>query len=99
MRVVTYARYSSENQREASIEDQVRICTARIEAEGWALVATYTDYALCGASHCGPDIKSYWRMGAAAASTSSSPRRLIACRVTENTWPRCSGNCPRSGLS
>jgi hypothetical protein len=42
---VIYARYSSEHQRETSIEDQVRTCKARIEAEGWTLVATYTDYA------------------------------------------------------
>lgn len=30
MRVVIYARYSSENQREASIEDQLRICKERV---------------------------------------------------------------------
>ena len=53
-RAVIYARYSSENQREASIEDQVRTCKARIEAEGWNLVATYTDYAQSGASHLRP---------------------------------------------
>jgi site-specific DNA recombinase len=53
-RAVIYARYSSENQREASIEDQVRTCKARIEAEGWKLVATYTDYAQSGASHLRP---------------------------------------------
>jgi len=34
MRAVIYARYSSENQREASIEDQVRLCKARIDPEG-----------------------------------------------------------------
>ena len=53
-RAVIYARYSSEHQREASIEDQVRTCKARIEAEGWTLVATYTDYAESGASHLRP---------------------------------------------
>jgi site-specific DNA recombinase len=53
-RAVIYARYSTEHQREASIEDQVRICTARIEAEGWTLVETYTDYAQSGASHLRP---------------------------------------------
>ena len=35
MRAAVYARYSSDLQRDASIEDQVRICRARIEAEGW----------------------------------------------------------------
>jgi site-specific DNA recombinase len=50
-RAVIYARYSSENQREASIEDQVRVCKARIGAEGWTLLKIYTDYAQSGASH------------------------------------------------
>src|SRR6185312_9905983 len=37
---------SSENQRESSIEDQVRSCKLRIEIEGWSLTTTYSDYAL-----------------------------------------------------
>ena len=40
MRAAIYARYSTENQREASIEDQVRLCTARSAAEGWTVVGT-----------------------------------------------------------
>ncbi len=32
-----YARYSSDNQRDASIEDQVRQCRARIDREDWTL--------------------------------------------------------------
>ena len=54
VRAVIYARYSSEKQRQASIEDQIRTCKARIEAEGWNLVATYTDHAQSGASHLRP---------------------------------------------
>ena len=54
MRAVIYARYSSENQREASIEDQVRTCKSRIETEGWVFVTTYADYATSGASHLRP---------------------------------------------
>jgi DNA invertase Pin-like site-specific DNA recombinase len=42
------------NQREASIEDQIRTCNAKIEAEGWSLVETYTDYAQSDASHLRP---------------------------------------------
>ena len=53
-RTAIYARYSSEQQREASIEDQIRICKARIAAEGWTLVATYRDSAQSGASHLRP---------------------------------------------
>jgi site-specific DNA recombinase len=54
MHVAIYARYSSELQRDASIEDQVRICRARIEAEGWQLAATYTDRAISGSSRLRP---------------------------------------------
>jgi DNA invertase Pin-like site-specific DNA recombinase len=55
MRVVVYARYSSENQREASIEDQIRLCRARIEREsGWTYVTAYTDYAVSGSVRMRP---------------------------------------------
>jgi DNA invertase Pin-like site-specific DNA recombinase len=54
MRAAIYARYSSGNQRDASIEDQVRQCQARIEREGWALSETYTDAAISGASTLRP---------------------------------------------
>ena len=50
MRVAIYARYSSSNQRAVSIDDQVFNCQARIEAEGWTLVETYSDHAISGAS-------------------------------------------------
>ena len=54
MRAVIYARYSTDLQSEASIEDQVRLCTARIEREGWRLVETYADRATSGASTLRP---------------------------------------------
>src|SRR3954447_17999872 len=54
IRSAIYARYSSELQRDASIEDQVRACKARIEAEGWTIAATYTDHAISGASRLRP---------------------------------------------
>lgn len=49
-RCAVYARYSSDNQREASIEDQLRICQVRAEREGWSVVATFTDAAISGAT-------------------------------------------------
>ncbi|WP_408886996.1 recombinase family protein [Limobrevibacterium gyesilva] len=49
-RAAVYARYSSDNQREASIEDQVRICRARAEREGWVVTEVYADYAISGAT-------------------------------------------------
>ena len=54
VRAVIYARYSSENQREASIDDQVRTCRARTDGEGWTVVKVYTDHAQSGSSHLRP---------------------------------------------
>jgi DNA invertase Pin-like site-specific DNA recombinase len=53
-RAVIYARYSSENQRDASIDDQIRNCTAFIERQGWHLVSSYADRAISGASFLRP---------------------------------------------
>ncbi len=50
MRAVIYARYSTELQNEASIEDQVRICKERIKREGWELVQVFQDRARSGSS-------------------------------------------------
>jgi hypothetical protein len=35
MKVAIYARYSSDNQRDASIADQVRVCRVFAEREAW----------------------------------------------------------------
>ncbi len=50
MRAVIYARYSSDHQREASIEDQLEICRRYIHRQAWKLVHSYEDRALSGAS-------------------------------------------------
>ena len=54
IRAAIYARYSSDNQRDASIEDQVRLCRSRLDREGWNLVEAYTDHAISGASTLRP---------------------------------------------
>jgi len=58
MRAVIYARYSSELQRDASIEDQIRLCRERIEQEGWEYLHAYTDRAASGASALRPAYQS-----------------------------------------
>nr|WP_246423868.1 recombinase family protein [Roseospira goensis] len=37
-------------QREASIEDQVRICTERAEREGWTVIENFTDFGKSGST-------------------------------------------------
>src|SRR5690349_1935781 len=54
MRAVIYARYSSDLQREASIEDQVEVCRRYAEAQGWRVTGMYSDAALSGASRFRP---------------------------------------------
>jgi site-specific DNA recombinase len=49
-RVALYARYSSDNQSVASIEDQFRICREHAAREQWKVVSTYHDRAISGAS-------------------------------------------------
>ena len=56
IRTAIYARYSSENQKESSIEDQVRICRERAERERWQVVNVYTDHAISGASMHRPGV-------------------------------------------
>ena len=49
-RVALYARYSSDSQRDASIEDQFRICHEQAKREGWQVVGAYKDAAISGSS-------------------------------------------------
>lgn len=50
MRAAIYARYSSDLQSAASIEDQARLCRERVERDGGTVVETYTDAAISGGS-------------------------------------------------
>ena len=54
MRCALYARYSSDQQREASIEDQLRICRVRAEREAWTVVEVFADAAISGATTLRP---------------------------------------------
>lgn len=59
MRCATYARYSTDNQNEESIESQVMACRSFIEREGWTLVENqiYSDYAMSGSTMDRPGLK------------------------------------------
>lgn len=55
--VVLSARYSSDNQRDASIEDQLRLCRERAESEGWRIVYSYSDRSISGATLIRPGVQ------------------------------------------
>jgi len=52
--VALYARYSTDNQRDASIEDQLRLCRLYAERQGWAIVDSYADRAIRAPRCCAP---------------------------------------------
>lgn len=57
MRAVIYARYSSENQREESIEGQVRECKEYAERNHISVINIYTDRALSAKTDDRPDFQ------------------------------------------
>lgn len=64
MRIAAYARYSSDSQREASLDDQLRNCRAYCARQGWPEPVIYTDAAISGAR---ADRRGYNRMLAHSA--------------------------------
>ena len=57
LNAVIYARFSSDNQREESIEGQLRECKAFAEKNGYHIVGTYIDRALSARTDKRPDFQ------------------------------------------
>lgn len=57
MNAVIYARYSSDNQREESIEGQLRECKAYAEKNGITVLSTYIDRALSAKTDHRPEFQ------------------------------------------
>ena len=55
--VAIYARYSTDLQKEASIEDQIRLCQERADREGWTVYQSYTDHGQSGATLLRPGVQ------------------------------------------
>jgi site-specific DNA recombinase len=49
MKAILYARYSTELQSSLSIEDQLRVCSAYAERQGWTVAGQHCDAAISGA--------------------------------------------------
>jgi DNA invertase Pin-like site-specific DNA recombinase len=61
MKVAIYARYSSENQRDASIADQFRVCREFAQRQGWHVAAEFSDHAVSGATILRPGFQAMMR--------------------------------------
>ena len=57
MKAVIYARYSSDNQREESVEGQIRECTEYAKHNGITIIGTYVDRALSARSDARPEFQ------------------------------------------
>ena len=61
MKVALYARYSSDNQRDASIADQMRVCRDFAERQGWPVADEFHDHAISGATLLRPGFQALMR--------------------------------------
>ena len=102
MRAVLYARYSSDLQSDASIEDQLEVCRRYTAAQGWTVVETFTDAAISGASRFRP---AFQRLLAAAGNKTFDVvvceavdrlgRRLADTADLRTSWPSTACGCSR----
>lgn len=60
-RAAIYTRFSSQMQREASIEDQLRLCRERAASEGWRVADNFSDRAISGASMLRPGLQALFQ--------------------------------------
>lgn len=56
-KAVIYARFSSDKQREESIEGQLRECRAFAEAHGFSIITEYVDKAMSATTDKRPDFQ------------------------------------------
>lgn len=90
MKVALYARYSSDNQREASIEDQLRLCRQHAEKQGWSIADSYTDRAISGASLLRPGIQELIQDASRSRFTVVLAEAMDGSVATRKTLPACS---------
>ena len=52
-----HALHSSDNQRDVSIEDHLRLCREHAEKQGWRVIGSYADHATSGAKLPRPGVQ------------------------------------------
>ena len=98
LRVLIYARYSSDAQSEASIDDQLRICRARAEREGWQVVAEFSDAAMTGQRSTRPGFEDLERAVAAGQADIVLTESLDRLSRDTEHLSRFFKNCEFAGI-
>ena len=80
MTAVIYARYSSDNQREESIEGQIRECTAYAEKNGITIVKHYIDRAISAKTDNRPEFQQIVRVHVCGDQHLKSLAPDLACQ-------------------
>ena len=87
MTAVIYARYSSDNQREESIEGQIRECTAYAEKNGITIVKHYIDRAISAKTDNRPEFQQMIKDSDKSCLTLCWSGNLTALPGTATTVP------------
>jgi DNA invertase Pin-like site-specific DNA recombinase len=94
MKVAIYARYSSDNQRDASIADQFRLCRLHAEKQGRSVIEEYSDHAISGASMIRPGIQALMADAMRGRFYLILRKPWTAFRAIRRTSPGSSSACP-----
>ncbi|HUN74387.1 MAG TPA: recombinase family protein [Steroidobacteraceae bacterium] len=89
MKAVLYARYSTEKQSGASIEDQHRVCTRLAERHGLRVVARFSDAAISGGTAERPGYQ------ALLAAARRHEFDVIVAEDTSRLWRNLAEQAPR----
>ena len=87
MTAVIYARYSTDSQREESIEGQIRECTAYAEKNGFTVVKHYIDRAISAKTDNRPQFQQMIKDSERASLMSSLSGSSTALPETATTVP------------
>ena len=55
LRAAIYARYSTDKQKETSVEDQFRLCRRHCDQKGWQVTEVFADHGISGTTSQRPD--------------------------------------------
>jgi DNA invertase Pin-like site-specific DNA recombinase len=84
MRAALYARYSTDNQSDTSVEDQLVLCRRFAEKVGARVVHEYSDAAISGqAIGNRPGVRALVEAARRGEAIWSSPSTLTACRARQ----------------